>query len=374
MTLLDTLEFPGGAERIAAQIAARLDHERFESHFCAYADPPGPARTPAEAVDAELRAAGIEPLRLGRAGRYDLRVWRRFAGELRRRRIDVLHSHKFGPNVWASIVGPLSRVPALVCHEHTWSYEGQTARRLLDRQLIARAADRFVAVSHEDARRMTEVEGIPAGRIRTIANGVPSAARAGDRARVRAELGIADDTTVVGALGHVRPQKNYGVLVEALARLRDRHPHVVLVIAGELRPEWPIEPSPEACGVADRVMLLDHRNDVADVMAAFDIAVNSSDFEGMPLSVMECMRAGLPMVATRVGAVPEIVLDGETGLLVPPRDPAALAEALGRLLDEPARAADMGRRGAERIAAEFSLDGTVSAIEGLYEELAGTRA
>jgi len=80
------------------------------------------------------------------------------------------------------------------------------------------------------------------------------------------------------------------------------------------------------------------------------------------------------MVATRVGAVPEIVLDGETGLLVPPRDPAALAEALGRLLDEPALAAEMGRRSAERIAAEFSLDGTVSAIEGLYEELAGTRA
>jgi glycosyltransferase involved in cell wall biosynthesis len=126
---------------------------------------------------------------------------------------------------------------------------------------------------------------------------------------------------------------------------------------------------------ADRtVRFLGVRYDIQDLLSALNVAVITSDYEGSPLSVMEYMEAGLPVVATRVGGVPDIVVDGETGFLVPPRDPAAVAEALSRLLEEPELARAMGEAGRKRRRTEFDLAATVRRIEELYEELyAGKR-
>ncbi len=278
----------------------------------------------------------------------------------------------FGSNIWATTLGRLTGVPAIVAHEHMWSYGtgGGAARlrSLLDREVIARGADAFIAVSAEGRRRMIEIERIPADETVLIENGIEGFPP-GDGARVRAELGIAADAPVIGTVGHLRPEKAHVVLVEAAALLLPEHPDLVVLVAGEGygRPE--VEAVIERLGVGRSVRLLGAREDIPDFLAALDVAVCPSDFEGGPLSVMEYMEAGLPVVATDVGGLPELVTAGETGFLVPPRDPPALAAATADLLADPALRRRFGELGRERRRERWDLDGWARQLEDLYTEI-----
>jgi glycosyltransferase involved in cell wall biosynthesis len=167
----------------------------------------------------------------------------------------------------------------------------------------------------------------------------------------------------------LRPQKALDVLVRALAALLPTVPDLRVVIAGEGPQRAALEALAAELGVERSLILLGHRSDVPDLLAAFDLAVSSSSFEGSPLALMEYMDAALPVVATRVGGVPDLIDDGVHGLLVEPGDAGALARAMGELLRDPGRAREMGARGRERRRSEFDLDGTVRRLEALYEEL-----
>ena len=207
-------------------------------------------------------------------------------------------------------------MPVVLAHEHTWSYEGQPLRRLLDRELVARDADRFIAVSREDRRRMTEVEHIDPSRTLFIPNGVlPLKLASGHDAR--AELQIAPDVPVIGAVGLLRPQKAYHVLLRA-TRAADRCAgrQLKVLIVGDGPERAALEQLAAALGLQDAVRFLGLRSDVPDILAAFDIAVCCSDFEGSPLSVLEYMDAALPVVATSVGGLPDLIEPGVHGLLV----------------------------------------------------------
>lgn len=373
LTLVDGTR--GGGESVAWQIAANLDRSRFEPTLCVSRWDP---REGDDAVVAELRRAGVQFLGLRRSSRLQLRPWGGLLAYMRRRRIDVLHSHKLGSNAWAAALSPFSRVPVFVAHEHTWSFQGQRLRQLIDRELIARRADAVVAVSREDRRRMHEIEGIPLEKIRLIPNGIPMPPAQGPGADLRAELGIDPRQPVIGAVATLRPQKALDVLIRASARLAPRFPGLTVLIAGG--EAGSVDRSGEPArdrlaalaaelGVGEQVRLLGLRDDIPDLLAALDVAVLSSDFEGSPLSVLEYMEAGKPVVATRVGGVPDIVDDGVTGLLVDRQDPDRLAGAIAELLDDRARATAMGRAGRERRRSEFSLAATVRRVEDLYREL-----
>ena len=369
LTLVDRLGTSGGGERLAMQIAMRLDPQRFESWYCASRwSGDEPATDAGRAAVEELDAAGVHALGLGRRSSAAAWSWWPLVRLLRRERIDVLHTHKFGSNVWASLLAPLARVPVLVAHEHTWSYEGQPVRRFLDRELIARRSAVFLAVSREDRRRMIEIERIPPGAVTFVPNGIDPLPE-GDGARVRAELGI-------------EPTRRSWAPSRCCGRRRGltscfgpspTPPGTCRPCASRSR-EGPRARAPSTpaaeLGVAERVTLLGHRSDVPDLLAAFDVAVSSSAFEGSPLAVMEYMDAALPVVATRVGGVPDLIEDGVHGRLVEPGDPAALATAIVEVVRDPERAREMGARARERRRAEFDLDGTVRILEDLYERLA----
>jgi glycosyltransferase involved in cell wall biosynthesis len=373
LTLVDRLGTSGGGERLAMQVAMRLDRERFESFYCAsrWSGEPPQSEAGRRAVD-ELRAAGVHASGLGRTSSAAIWAWRPLLRLLRRERIDVLHSHKFGSNVWAALLVPLARVPVLVAHEHTWSYEGQPLRRLLDRELIARRSAAFVAVSREDRRRMIEIERIPPAAVTFVPNGI-DALPAGDGARVRRELGVDPDAPLLGAVAVLREQKGLDVLVRAVAEAARELPDLRVAIAGEGPERASLEALAAELGVAHRVLLLGHRSDVPDLLAAFDVAVSSSWFEGSPLAAMEYMDAGLPVVATRVGGMPDLIEDGVHGRLVEPGDPSALATAVVEVVSDRERAAAMGARARDRRRAEFDLNGTVQRLEDLYERLAAER-
>jgi glycosyltransferase involved in cell wall biosynthesis len=360
VTLVDRPTVTGGAERLAVQVASRLDRDRFESILCAS------RRTDEPLLEQELADAGVEVLALERGSKLDLAAWRPLVRRLRDG-VDVVHAHMFGSNVWGTVLGRLTRVPVVVAHEHTWSFEGRPLRRLLDRELVGRFADAFVAVAAEDRRKMIEVEGVDPDKIRLIPNGIPD--RETPSADVRAELGVAPDAPVLGIVCELRAQKALEVLFEAAVRLREELPALKVLVAGDGPERERLEAEVRRLGLEETVLLLGIRRDVPALLDALDVAMLSSDYEGSPLSVMEYMAAAKPIVSTRVGGVPELVEDGVHAVLVPPRDPQALAQAVAELLRDPERARQLGEAAHERQRQEFSLDAMVRRIEELYEEL-----
>jgi glycosyltransferase involved in cell wall biosynthesis len=373
VTLIDRLGTRGGAERLALQLASRLDPSEFDSTLCVSRWSPAEAADPSSKLAlAELEERGTRFLPLGRTRKVDVWVWGTLAAHLRRERVDVLHAHKFGSNVWGTLIGRAARVPVVIAHEHTWSFEGRPERKFLDRELIARGTDAFIAVSQEDRRKMIEIERIDPDDVRFVPNGIPKPPPPSGH-DVRAELGIAPGDPIVTTVGFLRPQKAFHVLVEAIALLRERHPGVRALIAGEGPERERLEQLVAQLGVGENVRLLGRRLDVPDLLAVSDVCVCCSDFEGSPLSVMEYMAAGRPVVATAVGGLPDLIDDGVHGRLVAPGDPRALAGAIGALLDDPQTAHAMGARGAERQAREFDLDAMVQRFSALYRELLAAR-
>jgi glycosyltransferase involved in cell wall biosynthesis len=370
VALVDRL-VQGGAERLAADIATRLDPERFESTLCVsrWSDA-GHAESPE--APAQLRAAaeaaGVQFIGLTRRGRWDLAAWHPLVRLLHSGRVQVIHGHMFGSNAWAVILGRLARVPVVIAHEHSWAFTGARWRQLVDKHLISRGSDVLIACSEEDRRRMIEVEGIAARDVIFVPNGIAGRAPTAGR-DVRRELGIAADAPVVGSVGTLRAEKRFDVLLRAAAELVPRCPGLRIVIAGGGPERARLEALATQLGLADAVLLLGARSDVPDVLNAIDVAVNCSDFEGCPLSVLEYMEAARPVVAARVGGLPYLLEDGVHGLLVPRRDPTALADALQALLADPERRRAMGSACRDRRRAHFDLDAMVARMEELYERL-----
>jgi glycosyltransferase involved in cell wall biosynthesis len=358
--LIDNL-LPGGAERVAASLAIRLDRSRFEPFVCVSRSITGPSPL----ID-DLTRADVPILPLARTTRLAVRSWLPLVRFLRHERVDILHAHKFGSNVWGAVFASLFRVPLFVAHEQGSTFEGEIHRPFLDRRLIARAADALIVVSPEDQRMMAEA-GIAPQKLRLIRNGIIEPVPAGHD--VRGELEIPPDAEVVGTVAVLRPEKAVDVLIEAAALLSDDFPRLRVLIAGSGPEEERLRAMVRDRGLERRVLLLGLRRDVADVLAALDVVAFSSDREGTPLAVMEAMAAGKPVVATNVGGVPDLIDDGIHGLLVPRRDPRALADSIARLLRDAGLRSELGRRGREKQRREFDIGVTVRHVESLYDEL-----
>jgi glycosyltransferase involved in cell wall biosynthesis len=371
VTLVDLLSSSGGAEHLALVIATHLDPERFESTLCVSRWPPPKQytkdKTAPEALQ-RLREAGVGFLPLERKRKVELAPWLRLGRFLRRERIDVLHAHKFGSNVPGSAVARLAGVPVVLAHEHTWSYEGQPLRRLLDREVVARAADRFIAVSREDQRRMVEVEHVKPQRTMFIPLGILPP-REPDARDMRAELGIPAQAPTIGVVGMMRPQKALDVLLRAAAGLLSHWPDLQVLLIGDGPERQALERLSGELGLEANARFLGLRQDVPEVLRALDVAVCSSDFEGSPLAILEYMDAALPVVSTRVGGVPDMIEPGVHGLLVAPKDPDALGAAIAELLRDPQRRREMGLRARERRRSEFELSSMLERLEALYLEL-----
>jgi glycosyltransferase involved in cell wall biosynthesis len=367
--LIDAIGVTGGGERFARDLTEHLDPDRFERTLCVSRwDEEARSRPDALAAVAEIEAAGVEFVGLERESAWSVGAWRPLLRLLREREVDVLHAHKFGSNVWGAILDAAARPPVFVAHEQTWSYRGRPLRRWLDRHLIARRADTFIAVSSEDRRRMIEIEGIDPAKIEVVVNAIVTPEPSPD-ADVRAELGIAPDALVIGTVCMLRPQKALEVLLEAVPAVREQHPGIVVLIAGDGPERDRLEAMSQQLGIEDAVRFAGMRSDVADVLRAFDVWISCSDYEGTSLAVMEAMDASLPIVATRVGGTPDLIDDGVHGLLVEPRDSPALANAVNELLDDRERASAFGRAARARRRTEFDIAATARRVGELYERL-----
>ena len=362
--MIDAL-MTAGAETVATRIALGLDGSRFESVICSTRP------SPVQHVEA-ARAAGIQVLELDRRSKADVRRWLPLVRLLRTGQIDVVHAHKFGSNLWAALLTPrgLGR-PVLIAHEHSWSYEGML-RRVVDRELIARRADAVVAVSPTDRLRMIELERIPPDKVVVVPNGIPDRP-VGDPEYARQELGLTPSDSVVGTVCGLRPEKELETALRALGRLASQRPGLRFLVVGDGPERTRLERLADELGVP--TTFLGHRpnDEVPDLLAAMDVLVLSSRFEGMPLAVLEWMAAGKAIVASRVGGIPAILEDGKEAFLIPPRDYISFANAIELLLDDPAERQRLGEAAQRRQGAQFRFEQTIAQIEGLYERLCASR-
>jgi len=370
MTLIDHADVVGGAELLAVQVAAGLNPGRFESQLCASRSPQEGIDPAVDAAIALLGEANVRYHTLGRRGKLDVWRWGQFIRLLRRERIDILHAHKFGSNAWAVLTGRLARVPVIVAHEHTRNdpYSANRLRTFVDRRLIARYSDVFVAVSRADQRYMVEVEGIPPDSTVFVPNGAPESHPTAD-VNARSLLGVAADTPTVGSAGFMHRRKRFDLLVRAASVLRSEFPDVKVFIAGDGEEQAEIERLISNMGLQDTVELLGRRSDVIDLLPGVDVAVCCSDHEGSPISVIEYMDAARPIVVTRVGGNPDLIEDGKEGLVVEPGDHRALAHAIARLLGDRRLGASLGAAAQARRRREFTMEAMCERLEALYEEL-----
>jgi glycosyltransferase involved in cell wall biosynthesis len=280
---------------------------------------------------------------------------------VRRLRPDVFHANLRTPyscqyGLLAAIVTPGVGVVAV---EHLPLASDSGVRRRLKRLTSSRLAA-HVAVGDATARFVEQDAGLPPGSIQTIRNGVP-APRARDRA------GFGSGVPTIGSVGRLDTQKGFDVLVAALAQLPDVH----CVLIGDGPERDAILAAAQQHDVGDRLTLTGRLDDPADRVAELDVFVLPSRFEGFPLVVLEAMLAGVPVVATDVGAVREAVADGATGLLVAPEDAAGLARAIRRMFDEPGLRARVTEAALARARMEFTADAMASRFVDLYRRVSG---
>jgi glycosyltransferase involved in cell wall biosynthesis len=355
---------PSGGQTVAHRLALAARAHGDTAAFVA--DRPGPF------LDA-LRAEGFEArvIDVSRTGHVGGLV--RLARHLRATRADLLHVHtQIAGNVLGRLAARAARIP-VIAHVHIESHlpPGRLRRgalRLLD-NATARLCVRILVVS-EETRRTLERQGYPRDRLVVVYNGVELPATSGGD-RLRRELGVGPDAPVVGEVGRLAEVKGQRELIQAVARL-DGDVRLVLVGAdveagGAYRRE--LEAEAERLGVRERVLFAGYRADAESLVGELDVVALPSRAEGLPMVLLEAMARGRAVVATPVGGTPELVSDGETGLLVPPCDVDALAAAIGGLLADPERRSRLGEAARRRVAAEFTADRMAERVLAVYDEV-----
>jgi sugar transferase (PEP-CTERM/EpsH1 system associated) len=319
---------------------------------------------------AALRQAGIPvtDLRLKSAGRIG-RLWR-FYRRLRRERPAILQGWLIHAILLGRVLGRLAGVPVIIAARHSVNLGGRFRDSL--NRLTAPLSNCTIAIC--DLMRRVEIAqgGAPPDKIVTIYNGIPPLEfppRDVARMTLRRRLDLPDDAVVVGTVARLHAIKGHAVLAHAIPRIVAQRPQAHFVWVGDGQERDNLARLVAELGVAAHVYFAGSQGDVPHWLAGMDLFMLPSLGEGVSVALLEAMAAELPVVATAVGGTPEVVVEGETGLLVPPRDPAALAEAIITLLRDPARMADMGRNGRQRVANQFSLEKMIQQTETLYEAL-----
>jgi glycosyltransferase involved in cell wall biosynthesis len=351
----------GGAERALARLLAGMDRERFEPVVaCLY----GSQSLVAESI----RALEVPVIDLGMSHKWRLDALWRLYRLLRAERPAILHTWLFHANLAGRIVGRLARVPVVISGERTMGMESRW-RYLLNRLTLS-LVDRVVCVSERVAAFCVRRVGVAPEKAVVIPNGVdfPDPAVLMDKATARSVVGLPVDGVLVGTVARLDPVKRLDVLLEALRALEGVRAFVV----GYGPEEQRLKEMAEMMGLGERVRFAGYQQDVWPWLAACDVFALSSDWEGMPNAVLEAMGAGLPVVATAAGGTPDVVVDGVTGLLVPPGDSTALAAALDRLIHAPDLRRAMGAEGRRRVRECFSVQHMVERTQALYVELMGS--
>ena len=353
----------GGAEEHILTLLRGLDRKDFQSHLVCPAECAEKLR-PDLPTDVE-----VIPLRLNKPSQVGGAA--RLARILRERNVGILHSHLFYSSLFASPIGWLCRVPVIIETPHlreAWRHGWLKGSFAVDR-LVGRFVTRYIAVSEANARYLVNQKGLAAKKVVVIQNGCdldrfsPNQPAPRDLKR---SLGFDEGDPVLLVMARLEPQKGHSVLLRAFPAVRSEFPRARLVCAGEgvLRSE--LEGEARGLGIEEAVRFVGHKPNITDWLALADMTVLPSFFEGLPLAAIESLAASKPVVATAVDGTPEVVVDGKTGLTVPPGDPICLADAICRLLREPLLRQTLGQAGREWVLDRFSRERQIQRTQEFY--------
>lgn len=361
---------PGGAEMLLHTLASSIDSQRFDLHVCGL--------RPDHPYDLapQIRAMGIPVIGFNQRNSYDIPTLIQIVRYIRRHKIDIIHTHLLASDIMGRVAGFLTRTPVVsTVHNSREDFDHEPARRRWMEKWSAHLwTRRLIVVSESLREEIAEWYGLPPGRFVAIANGVDTVRFRPrpelDRNAIKRSLLGAGAEPVEGPLvlnvARLVPQKGLSYLVQAARQVLDACPDVRFALVGQGEHKEDLARQIAELDLEGRVVLAGVRSDIPELLAASDVFVLSSLWEGLPISLLEAMSSGCPVVATEVGGVGRVVESGNTGLLVPSEDPDALASALLRCLNDPAEAqvrADAARQWVHR---HYGMEAWVRELERLY--------
>ena len=351
----------GGMERVIMDLCRYIDPERFRFTICCLSH--------RGALADEMEAEGV-PVIYSEDQRRIAKYLRGFelAQLLRRQRVDILHTHNTTAFIHGLLGAQIARVPVRIHTDHCKNYQDEPLRWMVLENLASRFIDKMVAVSHHTRDELIRYERIAASKLMVIHNGInPRVTRDDSLGRVRAEFGFAPHHRIIGTVGRLQPQKGLDLLVAAAPAVLAACPDARFLVVGGGGLEEDLRRQAAALGLDGRMVFTGWRNDAVDLLQVFDCFVSTSNFEGLPMVLLEAMAAGKPIVATAVGGVPEVVETDFNGVTLPTRDPAQLSAALARLVLNPETLARLGANARARYEQRFTAQAMAAAYQQVYD-------
>jgi len=355
---------PAGAERMVYELARRLDGDHFDVQVVALRG--------GQVAD-WLAAAGVRTTVLGVRGKWDVLKLRALAEILRRQRIDIVHTHLFHADLAGRPAANLASVKHLVHTIHI--AEGRFRPwQFAYARFLCNCCDRLVCVSKSVRDYHARRSGLPRWRYEVIPNGIDASVFSRDaeaRRRLRGQWGLGGEDVLLGFVGRLVRQKGVDTLLAAMSHLGARGDPKHLVIAGAGPQRHMVENFIKHGEGGRRCRMLGLVRDVRAVLSAADIFVMPSRWEGFGLAATEAMAASLPVIATRVPGLTDIIQNGKTGILVEPNHVVALAEAIAGLSSDAPLRSRLGEQGRRRVIENYSIEANIAAHEAMYRRLAG---
>nr|MBI3613030.1 glycosyltransferase [Nitrospirota bacterium] len=357
----------GGAEKVILSIAGAIDRTAFDCRYCLFVD----LRRPPPELYEMLRSGKNELSTVEIRRPIEAGQLRQLFAVVRKNRPQVLHTHGYRSDFFGLIVARWMGIPT-VSTVHGWTSATPRLRayEACHRKYL-RYFDKVITVSQAIQQTLLE-SGVPATKLVRLNNAINVGAypEGPDGDWFRRELAVGSGTKLIGTIGRLSVEKGLDYFLRAGARIIARDPSVKLVVVGEGPQQKELKALADALGIAASVIFCGYRRDVERIYPALDMFVLPSLTEGIPMALLEAMAFSRPVIASRVGGVPEIIEDGVTGLLVSPKDLEQLTERMWRLLCSPEAGAEMGRRARKCVESRFDTRAWIKTIEGIYRELA----
>ncbi|HVF99858.1 MAG TPA: glycosyltransferase [Chloroflexia bacterium] len=377
LQLIDVLG-PGGAEMLLHTLASSLDASRFDLHVCGL--------RPDQPYDLapQIRALGVPVSAFNQRNAYDVPTLIALVRYMRRHRIDIIHTHLLASDIMGRVAGFFTRTPVVsTVHNSREDFDHEPARRRwMERSTAKLWCRRLIVVSPALREEIAAWYGLPVSRFVAIPNGVDTTRfrpmPALDKAALKRDLlgdpAVREDTPLVLNVARLVPQKGLAYLARAARLVLDARPDARFAVVGQGPLKDDLLKQVEELGLDGKFVLAGVRSDVPELMAAGDVFVLSSLWEGLPISLLEAMSSGCPVVATEVGGVGGVVQSDRTGLLVPAEDPDALAQAILRCLNNPQEAQQRAGAAREWAHRHYSMETWVRKLEQLYLHELGRRS
>ncbi len=351
----------GGAEQVVVDLARRLSKKSFKPMVCCLNDK--------GRLSPLVEREGIRVFALHKKPKFDPWILPKLIGIIRDEKIDLIHTHLFTANLWGRIAAKLTGIP-VISSEHGMDRWRTKFHLALDR-FLASTSKRIIFVSKAVQQFYMKKNPSLNGKSKVIYNGidVTNFQKSFEKKTVREGLGLSEKEKVVGIVGRLVPEKAHGDFIAAIQLLAKEEKNVLGLIIGEGELLEPLRKQVEEKGLQKHILFSGFRDDVPVLYKAMDVLVLSSTSEGFPLTVLEAMAAGVPVVATEVGGVKELIKNDEDGLLVPPNDPGALAGAISRILNDSALSERIVSAAEEKVKNCFSVEKMTKDHELLYTEV-----